>query len=177
MDSITLLREQLQTAHQFMEGTMADVTPEQARWLPPGTANPLGASYLHAVTSEDGILHGILQQRPPLAAGEWADRTGGSEPMPLPGPQWEAYGPWARRVQVDLPEAKAYAQAVYAASAAYLARLTPDQLDATRDLSILSLGQVSVGWIISTLLIGHMHDLMGEISCLKGLQGAKGYPF
>jgi hypothetical protein len=177
MDSVTLLRQQLQTAHQWMEGTMADVTAEQAHWLPPGTATPLGASYLHAVIAEDGIVHGMLQQKPPLAAGEWADRTGGSEPMPLPGPQWADYGPWTRRVQVDLAEAKVYAQAVYAASDAYLATLTPEQLDEVRDMSIAGMGQVTVGWLISNLLVGHMHDLLGEVSCLKGLQGAKGYPF
>jgi hypothetical protein len=78
---------------------------------------------------------------------------------------------------VDLAEAKAYAQAVYAASDAYLASLTPDALDAEVDLSGLGMGKVSLGWMIANLVVGHMHDLMGEISCLKGLQGAKGYPF
>jgi len=29
---ISLLREQLKTVHEILEGTMADVTPEQAHW-------------------------------------------------------------------------------------------------------------------------------------------------
>lgn len=177
MDSITLLRQQLQTAHQFMEGTMADVTPEQAQWRPPGVANPLGASYAHMVSSEDMLVHGMLQQAAPLFAGAWAGKTGLDEPMPTPGPEWEQYGPWARRVQVDVGATRAYAQAVYAASDDYLAGLTPADLDRTMDLRGLGMGQVDLGWVLSNLVVGHVHDLMGEISCLKGLQGARGYPF
>jgi hypothetical protein len=177
MDAITLLRQQLQTAHQFLEGTLADVTPEQAHWLPPGTANPLGASYAHAVLSEDMIIQGMLQQTAPLCAGAWAGRGGVSEPMPQPGPEWDQYAGWARRVQVDLAALHAYAQAVYDASDAYLARLTPAALDQPLDLSGMGMGQVDLGWALSNLVVGHCHDLMGEISCLKGLQGGRGYPF
>jgi DinB superfamily len=177
LDSITLLRQQLQTAHQFMEGTMADVTPEQAQWSPPGVANPLGASYVHAVTSEDMLVGGMLKHAAPLFASTWAGKSGVNEPMPMPGPEWENYGPWARRVQVDLAAAREYAQAVYSASDAYLAALTPEDLDKQVDMSGAGMGQVNMGWILSNLVIGHTHDLMGEISCLKGLQGVRGYPF
>ncbi|HMA33584.1 MAG TPA: DinB family protein [Chloroflexia bacterium] len=177
MDAVTLLRQQLQTAHEFMEGTMADVTPEQAHWPPPGVANPLGATYLHAVAAEDGIIHGMLQHTAPLLATSWAGRTGASEPMPVPGPDWEQYGPWARRVRVDLAATRAYAQAVYAASDAYLASLTAEALDQPLDLSGVGMGTTDRGWVLSNLVVGHVHDLMGEISCLKGLQGARGYPF
>jgi hypothetical protein len=177
VDAITLLRQQLSTAHQFLEGTMADVTPEQAHWLPPGLANPLGASYAHVVTSEDMIVNGMVQQAAPLCATSWAGRTGLSEPMPVPGPEWEQYGPWARRVRIDLDALRAYAQAVYANSDAYLATLTPDDLDRPMDLSNVGVGQVNLGWVLSNLVVGHVHDLMGEIACLKGLQGVRGYPF
>jgi hypothetical protein len=100
-----------------------------------------------------------------------------SEPMPMPGPDWEKYGPWARSVRVDLPTLREYAQAVSAASGAYMATLTQEDLDKQVDLSGAGMGQVNIGWILSNLVIGHIHDLMGEISCLKGLQGARGYPF
>jgi hypothetical protein len=30
---------------------------------------------------------------------------------------------------------------------------------------------------MTNLVMGQVHDLMGEIACLKGLQGAPGYPF
>jgi hypothetical protein len=37
-------------------------------------------------------------------------------------------------------------------------------------------GEVTVGWIVVRLLIGHIDNECGEISCLKGLQGVRGYP-
>src|SRR5687768_12299954 len=97
MNATTLLREQIQQAHAFLNVTVGDVTPEQAHWCPPGTANPLGATYVHAIASEDAAVHMVLQGSAPLFASEWADRTGISEMQPLSSYEW------ARRVQVDLP--------------------------------------------------------------------------
>lgn len=34
--AISLLREQVQAAHQLLDGTVGDVTPEEAHWSPPG---------------------------------------------------------------------------------------------------------------------------------------------
>jgi len=36
---------------------------------------------------------------------------------------------------------------------------------------------VNVAWILNGLIIAHASNICGEISCLKGLQGARGYPF
>lgn len=176
MDTLSLLQIQLQHARQWMAGTMADVTDDTAHWTPPGIANPLGATYAHLIVSEDMIVSGLLKQNPPLFATSWAGRTGLSELMPLPGAQWENYGSWARRVQIDLPALRNYEQAVQANTDAYLNSLSSDDLDATVDLSNLGFGEVTVGWIIGRLLIGHIDNECGEISCLKGLQGLRGYP-
>ncbi|MEA2572879.1 MAG: hypothetical protein QOH93_177 [Chloroflexia bacterium] len=177
MNPIELLRLQLDFAHQVVEGTMSDVTPEQAHWMPPGIATPLGASYAHVVLSEDLVVNGMLRQGAPLMATSWAGRTGLSEPMPMPGPEWVGYAGWNRRVQVDLPAMKEYAQAVYVSTNEYLSGLTPEDLDTPVDLTGLGFGPSTVGWVLSALLIGHVNNIAGEISCLKGLQGAKGYPF
>jgi hypothetical protein len=170
MNATTLLREQIQQAHGLLEATMEDVTSEQAHWTPPGTANPLGATYVHAIAGEDAVIHMLLQGGTPLYAAGWAERTGVSEIQPL------STSEWARRVRVDLPTLRRYAQAVHAASDAYLAALADADLGRTVDLSKLGLGQVTVGYILSRLLIGHVDAMCGEISCLKGLQGARGYP-
>ncbi len=175
-NSISLLREQLQEAHQFLEATMADVTPEQAHWSPPGNATPLGASYVHVLMVEDMVINALLKGGTPLFATTWAGRAGLSEAMPMPGPDWHEYARWARRVQVDLPALRAYAQAVYAASEDYLASLTPADLNRSLDLSSVGMGQVTLAWALSRLVVGHVDNICGEISCLKGLQGAQGYP-
>ena len=176
MDATTLLRDQLKQAHELLETTMADVTAEQAQWLPPGVATPLGASYAHAVMAEDMIINGMLRGGAPLLGGEWAGRAGLSEPSPrFFGPEWAGYAAWTRRVQVDLPALRAYAQAVYAASDAYLAGLPPADLD--RELPLPGMDHATLAWALSMMVIAHSNNLCGEIACLKGLQGAKGYPF
>ena len=178
MDSITLLRQQLRDTHGLLEETMADVSPEQTHWLPPGTANPLGATYAHAIITEDMFINGILKGTAPMSAlPEWAGQTGISEPMPRPGPEWENYGPWAHRVQVDLAALRQYAQAVYASSDQYLASLTPEDLDRSIDMGQGELEQHTLAWVLSMFVIVHAANICGEISCLKGLQGARGYPF
>ena len=64
----------------------------------------------------------------------------------------------------------------YTATNEYLSLLAPEDLDQTADLSNLGMGHVTRAWIFSRLIIGHMDNICGEISCLKGLQGLQGYP-
>lgn len=178
MNTVAILRERVQTAHQMLEATMADVQPEHLHWLPPGRANPLGASYAHALLEEDILVHGLLMHQPPLIATTWEGRAGLSEPMPDFAPeQWATYPQWTRRVRVDLDALRQYAQAVHAATDAYLATLDDADLSRTIDLSAIGMGQVSQAWYIGTGIAAHCDMMCGEISCLKGLQGAKGYPF
>lgn len=172
-----LMREQLAAAHALLEATMSDVTSEQARWIPPGIANPLGATYAHVVCSEDIIVQGLLQATAPLAVTDWASRTGLSEPMPTPGQEWAQYPAWTRRVQVDLVALKAYAQAVYAATDAYLARLSDADMNRELDLTALGMGHQRLASAFTLLVLNHVGTMTGEIACLKGLQGGKGYPF
>jgi len=174
MDAVSLLRQQLRDAHGFLEETMKDVTAEQAHWTPPGIANPLGASYAHLVLSEDFTINGMLKGGAPLAASSWAGKVGISEPLPPPTEPW---GKWGRQVRIDLPVLRQYAQDVYKASDEYLASLNGDALNRPLDLSAFGVGQQTVGWLLSNTVVGHVNGHCGEVSCLKGLQGAKGYPF
>ena len=177
MDVISLLREQLREAHALLEAVMQGVSPEATHWIPPGQANPVGATYAHVVLSEDRTINGMLRRQRPLYETDWADRTGLNELTPRRGEEWHDYAPWTRRVKVDLPAAHEYARAVYASSDEYLASLSPDDLDRPMDLSGMGSGQVTLGWVLSRLVVAHVDNIAGEISCLKGLQGLQGYPF
>ncbi|HET8847043.1 MAG TPA: DinB family protein [Ktedonobacteraceae bacterium] len=170
MYATTLLREQIKQAHEFLEATIGDVTNEQAHWAPPGTANSLAATYVHAIASEDVAVNSILKGGSPLYASELAGKTGVNEIQPL------STAEWARRVRVDLPVLHTYARAVHASTDAYLATLTDDELDRLVDLTQFGLGQPSVGYILNRLVLGHIDNMCGEVSCLKGLQGGRGYP-
>src|ERR1700674_388174 len=84
--AIAFIREAAKVGHWYLEGTMADVTDEQAHYAPPGRANPLGATYAHLLCSEDLIINGMLRQAAPLSVSTHTGKTGLSEPMPMPMP-------------------------------------------------------------------------------------------
>jgi hypothetical protein len=171
MNSTTTLRESVQWGHQLLEMVMADVTDEQARWAPPGLANPIGALYAHAYLSLDGVVNGLLKGGAPRFATEWAGQVGGTPP------QMGLTFDWGRAIQPDLPALRAYGQTVLADADAYLDSLTEADLDRPVDLSSAGLGTRTVSWAVNALVASHLNNMAGEISALKGVQGAKGYPF
>ncbi len=171
MNAIGTIRESIQWGHQLLEMVMADVTDEQARWTPPGKANPIGALYAHAVLSADGVVNGMLKGAAPRFATEWAGQVGA-----LP-PQMSLTFDWARSVQPDLPALRHYGQTVIADAEAYLEQLAEADLDRELDLAAAGLGKRRVSWILNALVAAHLNNMAGEISALKGVQGAKGYPF
>ncbi len=177
---VSWLRDQLRMAQDLVEGTMTGVTPEQAHWVPPGVASPIGANYAHVVLAQDGLVAGALQGSAPLFASAWAGRTGASELPPEPDaavPGFPDWSKWARRVRIDLDAFRRYAQAVYEATDRYLASLDDAGLARSVDVSALGLGRRTVGQLLNGGVLGNALAHAGEISCLKGLQGAKGYPF
>jgi hypothetical protein len=168
MNAIEVHREGLRWAYELLEMVMADVTPELAHAHPPGIANPLAAIYAHALCDLDTIPHFLLQGKPTRFSTDWAGRTGISEP------QWALELEWARRVRVDLPAAKAYGKAMYEAADAWLAGA---DLAREVDLSSMEIGKRTLSWCVTALITSHLNNMAGEISTLKGIQGAKGYPF
>lgn len=175
-----LLREHVQQAMRFLEETMDGVTTELAHWRPPGVANPIGANYAHVVLGQDGAVNGILKGAAPLFAASWAGKTGVSELPPQADPRspgFPDFSAWARRVQIDVPMMRRYAEAVYAATDEYLGALSDDELARPLDLSALGLRDSTVKRVLLGGVIGNALVHCGEIACLKGLQGGKGYPF
>lgn len=174
MDVIALLRMQLQSAAQYLEGTMADVTPEMAQQVPPGKAHSIAGYYAHYVITTDMLINAVMKGGAPLFATTWAGKTGANTPMPMPDANWvQNHEDWARSVQVDLPTMREYATAVYAAADQYIASLTAADLDRMVNLPI---GQYSLVWALSMAVINHISNGTGEIAAIKGVLGASGYP-
>jgi hypothetical protein len=171
MDTLSYIRDSLKWGHEIIAMVVADLTPEMAHDCPPGLANPIGATYAHAVAGEDGVVNGLLRGQSPLYATTWAGRTGISDP------QFQQSTEWARSVQVDAAQLAEYFQAVAADTDAWLGSLTEADLDRELDLTSQGLGKRTLGWCLHALVIGHLHNMAGEISALKGTQGAQGYPF
>ena len=192
MNAVSLLRQQVQASCEDLQAIMSDVTHEMAHWHPPGNAHPIGSRFMHAIFPIEGYIIGILAGGTPLFAGEWAGKTGASEPHPIvEDGKWVRKTPygepvpmegdglfeWAQSVQVNLDAARKYARAVNAAADAYIASLTPEDLERVIDLTSIGLGTMTMAGILTQAAVTHVHDVIGEIACVKGLQGAKGYAF
>jgi hypothetical protein len=172
-----VLRGALDSAHQVLEATTADVDDELANRPAPGNANPIGTSYAHVVLAEDGIVNGFLKGQAPLAASSWAGRTGTDKPMPMPGMAEGDIGEWYHTARVDLAACRAYAQAVYAASTEFIGSADEATLARPVDMSMAGMGTMPLAAMFATVVIGHCNNLCGEISAVKGAFGLKGYPF
>jgi hypothetical protein len=171
MNTIELLRINLHVAHDAFSRTVADVTQEMADWIPPGIAHPLGERYAHAVAAEDWLVNGMARGEPPWFASTWAGRTG-FDTIDF-GASNEQY----RAFRADISALREYERAVFASTADYLNSLSDVDMDRVFDMSQMGYGQVPAPAWWSSFIIGHVHDLMGEISILKGCLGVKGYPF
>ncbi|HXT37942.1 MAG TPA: DinB family protein [Chloroflexota bacterium] len=150
-----LLRRQFDLAHDLLDTALEGLPAEAIHRHPPGTAAPAGACYAQIVLCEDLSVNGVLAARTPLALSSWIGRTGLSELPPLARmTDWRV---WARRVRLDLDELRPYAQAVYAATDAYLAALQDDALDSAQ-------GE-RPACLLSALLLT-LAARRGEIACL-----------
>jgi hypothetical protein len=170
MTDLGFIRRETRSAWEWLETVVSDVTADQANWWPPGTANSIGSTYLHVVINPDVELNRLLYGRIPIIEALWK------------GDVWQgtAYGPesfddWGNRVQVQWNRLRDYGRAVHAWLIGSLDALTEDDLGRPVDMTRSGLGM----WRGRDLyeLHGWRHVYMhgGEIACLKGLQGAKGY--
>lgn len=169
--AIEILRGIFKQSHDVLENTLADVDEAMLNWQPPGIANSIGANYAHIVTGEDFLVNVMMRQGAPLLASSWAGKTGLSELPPVGGGMHE----WGQRVQIDLAALRAYAQAVYASTDEYLASLSDADLSTTFETQ--NFGTPTIGGFLGGIVLANLNWHTGEIACLKGVQGKKGYPF
>jgi uncharacterized damage-inducible protein DinB len=168
MDAVDALTRAINASHQWYQGTVADVTSEQANYLPSGTAHPIGELAAHIVQGEDGIINGmLLGEQTVWEQGGWEQKLG------IPNMQ-RLDKESARSFKCEVSALKEYTDAVYASTEAYLSGLQPSDLD--REIDGPG-GKMTVADVIGMFLLGNTFAHTGEISALKGLQGAKGYPF
>jgi hypothetical protein len=174
--SLQLIKDEISNARQTFEGTVADVTSAQTGFDPGGKALPLGAIYAHLILSEDFIVQGGLMHKATLAESTFKGKTGISAMMPAMDNNWaKNHEHWAKTVKIDLPKIKQFSQAVYSATDQYVNSLKDEDL--TKEVDLGPMGKQTIAHALSEYLVAHMNSLTGEISALKGIQGAKGYPF
>jgi hypothetical protein len=198
MDTIRLIQFSLGAAFDVLKQVVSDLTQEQADWLPPGTANPIGALYWHAVAYSDQLVHEFCmppfrlvtqqeflaakQAKQDLGMGQTPLRhsAGWQEKVVLALPPENPEDPyWDLRavregLRVDLPALHGYAQATAQALQDGVASLTPEDLKRTISTPI---GDYTMDHFLELFIIWHINAHCGEISALKGCQGLQGYPW
>ena len=171
MNAVELLQYSFKSAFDILRDVTADVTQEQADWVPPGTANPIGATYWHVISGVDQILFGWGLGQPPLGATEgWDEKTVVYSP---PLKEGERTAP-LREVRIDLEAMHGYTHAVVEATQAWLATLSDEDLERIIETP---LGEQNLAQLLATFGLWHINAHCGEIAALKGCQGGRGYSF
>lgn len=170
MDVKAYIQQQIAGARRLFDAAMQNTTDEQLNWTPPAnTVNPISVTALHVLGGEDVFIQQVLQGKPRLWETEdWAGKLGVSQP-PGMGGGWDE----VRKSTIAVDAVLAYQAAVQAATDAYLATLTADELD--RTVNIMG-GQRPAATVL-ILLAHHACSHAGEIATVKGMQGIKGLPF
>jgi hypothetical protein len=173
MNTVELIQFSLGSAFDILKDVTADLTQEQADWQPPGIANPIGAMYWHTISGADDVVYRwSLGQESLRQRDGWDDRIlAVSVPEPELDGDWLAY---MRTIRVDLPVLHDYAKRVAEALQGWLGSLTPEDLERAINTPI---GEYTLVHVLDLFVIWHINAHCGEISALKGCQGAKGYPF
>ena len=175
MNTVGLIQYSLGFAFDVLEQVVTDLTQEQADWMPPGLANPIGALYWHTVSYVDEIVHDWAMGQAPLRQS-----AGWEEKVVIASPPEDGEDPMGQLrairvgLHVDLPALHDYAHVIAQALQDWVASLTPEDLERTIDTTI---GELSLGQMLEAYVIWHINIHCGEISALKGCQGLKGYPW
>ncbi len=170
MDGAQAMTAAVKASHDWYNGTVADVTGAQANFLPSGVSHPIGETMAHVVQSEDGIVNGMLRGQKTI----W-EKDGWEKKLGIPNMMMhDTKG--ARALKLDPKSLGAYTQVVQASTMSYLSGLKPADLDRIVDIGG-DIGKLPVGGVLTMLLVGNTFAHTGEISAIKGMQGAKGYPF
>ena len=170
MDARDYLQRQFSEVRRLSGAPVQEISEEQMNWAPPGTANVISAILLHQAGTEDAIVQQRLRGEQRIWEREnWAEKTGIAM-TPGRGGGWEELKGQA----VALAPIQAYAAAVHAATDTYLAALTDEEL--RREMPWPFGGTRTVADFLALLAV-HTVFHAGEVSVLKGVQGAQGIPF
>lgn len=172
MDSVDVVKSAFSGAHMWYQGTVGDLTEEQANAVPPGVSLPIGALMAHILHCEDFMINHVIRDKPPIWERDgWKDRVGGELLLDI-GPET------GRSYKANLAPLNEYGQAVLASTDTFLAGLDANELD--RELNLVPLGfpsNMTMGAFLTQMLLGNTYAHTGEISSLKGSLGKQGYPF
>lgn len=164
MDAITYAKTALESQLGLLAACAAGMDDAQYNWKPGGTANSAAKSHVHAVTSIDFFINGIVRGEA-LMWTEFA-KANGLPDSPL--------GIWTYEGNIPADAIREYAGKVQASAVEYVGTLKEGDLD--REIETNFFGRKPVSFLVQLAgyhAVGHG----GDIAAVKGMQGLKGLPF
>ena len=166
---VDVLRRQSRKAWSWFEETVSDVLDDQVNWWPPGTANSIGATYLHVVLNADVEMNRLMLHRAPLVE-QWAGNVG--QPLPYDPDRFDR---WVRHGPVDWSLLRRYGTAVHAFVIDTVDTITKAELEMPVDMTRAGLGMWEGRDLVELHGVDHPLQHGAEIAVLKGLQGGVGH--
>lgn len=198
MKTADLLHSSLDFSFDMLEGLVSDLTQEQADWMPPGKANPIGSLYWHIVAYIDQLVHEWCM--PPFLQidfNDWFEKRTQNQELKMGQTPLRITGQWEKKVILSLhPEDpgdpywkvrtsregfRADLQGMHECAhttrkflQGWVPSLTAEDLERVIPTPI---GEYKMAELLEIFVISHINNHIGEISAIRGCQGLKGYPW
>jgi hypothetical protein len=164
-----VLKASFDLAHMVFNAVVGDLSEEMARHrLPGGMVPPAAAMIAHVLYGEDMMVGQAFGEPMLIESDGWGATTGILRVSPAMTPDFLTQ-------EFNLGGLKQYAEAVFARTNLLLERATSEQLDRRLPTPIGT--EVSAAGYLGGFGVVHIAEHTGEVSALKGAQGAKGLPF
>lgn len=164
MDTTTFATGQIEGAFNILKMVANGMTDEQYNAAPGGLANSAAKSHVHALTSMDFFVNGVIR-------GEKLEWTEFAAANGLPANPMEI---WSFNGTVPLAPMNEYGERVRQRVTEYVGSLSPEEFD--REIETQFFGKQTAAWIIH-LGVTHLCAHSGDMAAVKGVQGVKGLPF
>jgi DinB family protein len=155
---------QLQQAFALLNAVAKGLDDAQYNWGPAGTCNTIAMTHVHALTSLDFFLNGVLQGKPTIWQPFAAEHALPANPLEI----------WGYHDDLALPAIGGYGAEVQKSSLAYVASLVDSDFD--REVDTRRFGTRSIAFVLQLADV-HTAGHTGEMAAVKGMQGLKGLPF
>ena len=153
----------------FAHNAFADArngTDEQVHFVPEHGSHSIAWCLWHTTRIEDLIINMQVLKEPLVWNEDWAQRTG----LPADGFGAGQEDAEAQKVQIkDMDAFAEYQEAVWAKTAAFLARASDEDLAV--ELPRRQGGTETVAQAMQLHMLGHFNGHRGEINTLRGMQG------
>ena len=164
MNMVEYIKNSLAFAHRALADA-TNGTPEQLHFVPEHGSHSIAWCLWHTARVEDAIINVRARQSTPIWNEEWAERTG----LPFEGAGTGMSDEDAQGLRIqDMDAFRAYQQAVWDQTEAYLSSITDEDLQQERQARN---GPETIGQGISLHMLGHFNGHRGEINLLRGMQG------